>query len=104
MKCNIDAIGQHIYVGINGDVNADIASAMKQITAVYTAFGKPIVVSELCLFAAGGGICSDLAFAQRIVSWLDSIDHVLARAPSAVFQKAMGTLNSVFFSSKPTSH
>jgi hypothetical protein len=106
LGCNIDAVGQHIYVGINGDVNAAIASAKKQITAVYAAFGKPIIISEIGLTAAGGGTSAQiLAFVQGIGSWLDDTDYVLAWALSAVFSKGNGWVSiQIWHSLIPISH
>ena len=91
LGCGIDAIGQHIYVGLNGNVDAAVESVKKQITTVYSRFGMPIVLSEIGLTQAGGGSDAQINdFVTKVGRYLDGTDYVLAWALAAVFRKGDG--------------
>ncbi|UZJ53607.1 hypothetical protein CBS101457_002927 [Exobasidium rhododendri] len=91
LGCGIDAAGQHIYVGINGNVNAAVASVKQQITTMYALFGKPIILSEVGLTQAGGGTSAQIVdFLRKVGAYLDGNSNVLAWALSAVFSKGDG--------------
>lgn len=105
LGCEIDAIGLHIYLDLNGDVDAAVAEIKSRVNKVYNKTGKPIVLSELGLTSKGGGSSAQIAdFVAKASAYLDNSPLVAAWALSAVFAYGAGwdnylNSNMAFFNS-----
>lgn len=91
MGGRIDAMGYHIYLGLNNNTDAAVAEVKKRVNYLYKLYGKKIVLSEIGLTSAGGGTDEQIAdFVQKVGNFLDNSDAILAWALSAVFARGSG--------------
>lgn len=87
----IDAMGYHIYLGLNNDTDAAVAEVKKRVNYLYKLYGKKIVLSEIGLTSAGGGTDEQIAdFINKVGYFLDNSPAILAWALSAVFARGAG--------------
>lgn len=103
LGCRVDAIGYHIYLPINGNVDGAIAEMKKRLEAVYAMYKKPIMLTELGLTREGGGSDWQIKdFLKKAVDYLDNTDFIASYAFSGCFVRGNGwdgylDSNSAFF-------